>query len=314
MQLATERAGLVLRALQAGLRALAPHGDFVPLRAALAHLHALDPALSGEVLAPAELDPRSGLPGFAWLERARAEQVLARATPEGEEMPDEVVARAARVDPALSQRLGHRRALHRYLRTAALLEASHLEVRLKRVAKGTWDLALAYDRILPEAGWMRICADVSVPVRLAREVFVLEPSGTVSVDEGVRHLLSRQCVLPLLVLQGSLGDSLQVEVLRLSRSFVGPFWFPGLALPHDAPAWAQRGLTLHLSQEVVGQDVRESRHRDPWRGPQASEVCPPGFGLFRERRFAVSPHLVAEARQWSAERGSPSVVVGLRPT
>ena len=71
------RVGPYLRALAAGLHSLAPHEDFVPLAAAEAHLHALDPALSGALLGPAEVHPLSGLPAFPWMERALAEQVLA---------------------------------------------------------------------------------------------------------------------------------------------------------------------------------------------------------------------------------------------
>lgn len=285
----------------------------MPLAAALAHLRALDPALSGEVLAPGRLDRHSGLPGFSWLERARAEQVVALATPEADETPDDVLSRAARVEPALATRLRDRRRLHRFLRRNRLLDASHVDTRLKRVTSGCWDLAIAYDRLLPQAGWMRITAEVSAQPRMVQDLFTVSEDGTVDTNDGVQHLLARQCVLPLTVLHAALSDSLEVQVNRLSRTFVGPFWFSGVELPPTAPAWARQGLTLHLSQELMGRDVRESHHRDPWLSPPAQERCPSGFGLFRERRFAASPALVAPVAHWSARRGAPSVVVGLRP-
>ena len=77
MELPSERVGPYLRALLAGLEALAPNEDFVPLEEAAAHLRALDPANGGALLLPAEVDDGSGLPSFGWLERARAEQVVA---------------------------------------------------------------------------------------------------------------------------------------------------------------------------------------------------------------------------------------------
>lgn len=313
MELPAERVSPYLHALSAGLTALAPHGDFVPLDAALQHLRALDPALSGDVLAPAQVDPRAGLPSFSWLERASAERQVALATPEEAETPDDVLARADKVDRDLGRRLRARRDLRRFLRRHTLLHASHLSARLKRTSGGRWDFVVCYDRMLPEAGWMRIHAELSGPERWSRGLFTVGRDGAVRIDDGIRHLLARQCVLPLCVLQDALSESLQVAVPRLSRSVVGPFWFPGLPLPDGAPDCAERGLILHLSQEVVGREVRHSHHRDPWRGPPSGERVPAGFGLFRERRFAATPPIVSALEAWAMQRGAPTVVVPLVP-
>ena len=78
MELTTARAGPYLRALRAALQALAPHDDFIPLVEMDEHLAALDPTLSGDVLEPFEVEELSGLPSFSWLERATAEQALAK--------------------------------------------------------------------------------------------------------------------------------------------------------------------------------------------------------------------------------------------
>ena len=57
MLLEPQRSGPYLRALAAGLRALAPHGDFVPLAECLTLLEVLHPELSGDLLEPARVDP-----------------------------------------------------------------------------------------------------------------------------------------------------------------------------------------------------------------------------------------------------------------
>ena len=309
-----ERVSPYLRALQAGLSALAPHGDYVPLDAALAHLRALDPALSGGVLAPAEVDAATGLPGFSWMQRASAEERIAKDTPEEAETPDDLLARADRVEPELGARLRARRALHRFLRRRSLLPATELSARLKRTTAGRWDFEVRYDRLLAGVGWMRVHAELSGPERWSRGLFRVASDGAVEIDAGVQHLVARSCVLPLLFLRDALMDSLKVELPRLSRTLVGPFWYPGGPLPAEAPECASRGLILHLVSEVVGHEVRSSGHRDPLRPPPAGERAPAGMGLFRERRFAATPNVIADLERWSADRGAPTVVAPLRPT
>ncbi|MDP7112416.1 MAG: hypothetical protein QGH45_10645 [Myxococcota bacterium] len=174
MELPRERIGPYTRALQAGVDALAPNDDHVPLPRTLAHLQALDPALSGDLLLPGEVDDRSGLPAFVWMERALAEQAV-------------------------------------------------------------------------------------------------------------------------------------------SRGALGPFWFPGFPLPDGVPATLGRGLVLHSTAEVVGDDVHTSAHRDPLIAPDPEERPPDGTWLYRERRLAVSAGLIDAARSWAADRGCVVPVVGLHP-
>ena len=100
-----------------------------------------------------------------------------------------------------------------------------------------------------------------------------------------------------------------VEVVRLSRTFVGPFWFPGFLRPQDAPEALSDTLTLHLFQELVGLDVHHSAHRDPWVPPTVGAEAPQGYGVFRERRLAVPRAQVESVRTWADARGG-AVVVG----
>ena len=73
MKLAPERAGPYARALRVALEALAPNEDHVPLAAASRHLRALDPAVSGTLLTPAEVVDATGMPAYPWMERVEAE-------------------------------------------------------------------------------------------------------------------------------------------------------------------------------------------------------------------------------------------------
>jgi hypothetical protein len=314
VELSPERATPYLRALQAGAQALAPHDDYVPLAATLTHLRALDPALSGDVLLPALIDDRSGMPAFGWMQRAAAEQAVARATPPEGDTPDDVLERAQRMDPALAARLSARRALRRFLRGHDLLPATHLEARLRRRSGSAWSFALRYDRMLAGAGWMRVSVELEGPARWSRGLFDVARDGTVRVDAGIRHLLARQCVLPLTLLHSALTDTLQVSAPRLSRTFVGPFWFPGGPRPDGAPDLVERGLVLHLSSEVMGAEVHEAGHRDPWRSPPVGERPARGQQIFRDRRFAATPSVRAELEAWCHARGAAAVVAPLVPS
>jgi hypothetical protein len=312
LPLQDDRVGPYLRALQAGLHALAPNEDFVPLRESIAHLQALDPILSGDLLAPAELDTRSGLPCFPWMERAIAEQSL---TTEGgyANISDAEIAQAARLDPALGRRMSHRRLLHRHLIAHNLLPLSRLNVALKRLGKST-DFAIAFDRMTPVGSWMRIRAELSGKAGWERVgPLSRTKEGRAVADPGLQHLLSRHLITPLLALRTQLSEATGGEVRRLSRSFVGPFWFPGLPLPERVPPAIQQGLLLHLSVESVAADIRRSVHRDPWRAVTPGESAPEGYGLYRERRFAASPNLIDAVKDWGAGQGMDVVVSPLLP-
>lgn len=311
MQLPSERVGPYVRALQAGLNALAPNDDHVPLVRALAHLEALDPALSGDLLLPAEVDDRTGLPAFVWLERALAEQAVARG---GEDSPDAAhVSRAAALDPSLAARMRARGALHAHLRARPLLSPSSLHVAALHMDVREAYRA-SYDCLSATGLWTRVRVDIHGPHGWAQGLLILREDGTVFGDPGLLHLFARHAATPLLAMATQLAAGTGARVVRLSRSSIGPFWFPGFPLPDGAPAAFRRGLALHLHSEVVGRDVHTSAHRDPLVPADPSERPPRGSGVFRERRLAVSPGLRTATRDWARGRGCDDVpVVVLRP-
>ena len=99
-----------------------------------------------------------------------------------------------------------------------------------------------------------------------------------------------------------------MKVVRLSRGFIGPFWFPGLTLPEWAPKVLRDTLVLQLFQEVVGTDVQDSGHRDPL-VPAREELHPPeGMQLYRERCLAVPKRRVEAVQSWAQQRGGSVVV------
>ena len=287
--LPAERVSPYVRALVASLQALAPDDVHVPLVEAVAHLQSLDPALSGEQLAPAELSWSTGMPAYPWLERAISEQVIAMR--DLRDPADAEMERAVALDPALGRRMRDRRDLRRHLRAAAVLPAFRLRGAVRRL--DPIDAALIYDRLAPDGRWVRI----RVEARVARGgPLHVDANGRLLIDELVQHAISRQFNLPLDAMVLTLSDLLQGEVLRLSRGWLGPFWFPGVDVAPDVPAELFSGLLLHASTEVVGEDVRGRLHHDPWL-PQPSEQLPASWGSFRERRFAATGRVVEPGAQ-----------------
>ncbi len=262
------------------------------------------------MLLPAELVPATQMPAYAWLDRARAEQVVARG---GGDRDAADLARAQALDPDLGARLRARARLHAFLRTHDLLPTTRLEVKVVRIDPAPI-FALTYDRLTPDGRWMRVRGRVVGRPHISRHgpLVVVGRTG-VRVEPGLQHLLTRHFATPLLALREQLGVALEVRVERLSRTWVGPFWTPGAPLPEGAPEGIERGLVLHLSSEVVADDVHQSRHRDPWLAPPAHERVPRGQGVYRERRFAATSNVVGRLEAWSAARGCEVPVALLRP-
>jgi hypothetical protein len=301
-----ERAGPYVRALRAALAALAPGEDHVPLSGALDHLAALDPALGGELLGPPEVSAATGMPLYPWLARARSEAELAQKSVD----PDDAeLARVHRLDPELAERMGHRRALHRHLRAAELLSATRLGAAVRWAGPSESHVVLAYDRLGVDGRWMRVRVELRVPWgRSAIDV----QGGRVQVQDGVRHLLTRHAGTALTPLRLQLEHATDAKVLRISRSHLGPFWFPGVDLPADLPADLSAGLLLHASTEVADLTLRESRHLDPLEGPP--ELDPPeGWHEYRERRFAGAGRAIEAARRWALEKGLRPLIVPITP-
>ncbi len=308
MRLPPARTGPYVRALSTAVHALAPNLDYPPLEAIRGHLEALDPDVSGRLLAPAELMPQTGMPAFPWLERARAEAELARTDRERLRDEDEL-ARAERLDPELGERLRWRRDLRRHLREHPVLPSSRVEGRARRLQRAT-EVLVSHDRIRPDGTWERVGLVLAAPAgRHDLGCARVGEGGRIDLDPGLLHLLARHADTPILALRAQVASVTEGRVRRVARGRVGPFWFPGVHLPDGVPAHLGQGLILHLALEVVGDEVRTSRDRDPLR--PAPDLRPPeGHGWVRDRRFAVSGALAGPLGDWARERGvSPEIVV-----
>lgn len=301
MKLRAERAGPYVRALAAGLYALAPHDDFVPMAEALATLRALDPALSGDLLLPATVDPTDGMPSVAWVQRARAEQTIV-----GEPPDVASIARARVSDPQLADRMAARAALWRFLSDATLLPASRVVVAARRLGDVN-ALTARFDRLAP-GGWERLRLELTAK-RLTGPIW-LDDAGQIQAHDSLRHLLARHAAAPLDAIREQVASTLGMSVTRVSRGRIGPFWFPGVTLPYAVPKALGQGLTLHLSVEVLAEEIQRSAHQDPLTKP----LTPPeGMRVFQQRRFAATADVLQSLTRWSAERGVQTVPVALVP-
>ena len=325
MNLADDRVDAYLRALAAGLRALAPAEDHVPGAVLHATLAALSTELSGTLLGPAGLHPLSGLPELPWLARALAEQRLARGEPEAADA--DRIARAKLLEPALGERMEQRERLREFLRQNALLNDVNIIV-ITRSYNPTIRAGVMLDYVSADGLFMRLRLEGD----WARTSPGLRPSpaGPLEPGEGLLRLLSRHALDPLPALQELLERALQVRVTRLSRGALGPFWFPGVALPAGVPPPLGRGLLLHMASEVLlreelppGALAHPSALGEPTKASPAPAIChdplaktldaPPGWRLFQERRFSASFAVSPALHAWLRERGARCEVLPLVP-
>lgn len=308
MILPSERVGPYVRALASGLFALAPNTDWPPLDELLAHLQALDPALSGRLLEPAEVDDRTGMPAFPWIERVSAEAAVAATRPETR--TDRELEQIRELDASLAARLRWRRDLHAHLGASPVLPPSRARARARRLDSAT-EVIVVVDRVLPQGLWARISVVFSAPAGTTNlgAARVLS-QGRIELDEGLLHLVSRHAMSPLLALRAQLAAVSEGRVRRVCRATVGPFWFPGVALPVGVPDALGRGLLLHVAHEVVGDDVRHASDRDPLAMRDEGEP-PEGHRVARSRRFACSRGLKGALQSFCVTAGLDPEIVTL---
>ncbi len=309
MRLTPERAGPYLRALAAAVHALAPNDDFVPALPLANHLRALDPALSGTLLTPAELDAQSGLPSFAWFDRARAEQVLARAEPDRDPTPADIQ-RAHALDADLAERLASRGRLRPFLRANPLTLSSHLHAALIQLQPRTI-VRLTYDHHDPVGRLTRLRVELhGSGLRSALGPIRVHPNGA-EPDAAAIHLLARHTSTPLPGLVDPLQEVFDAAVVRVARAQIGPFWFQGGPLPSDVPADLGAGLLLHAAVDLMGLRQPAAAHADPWRPPH--RLVREHWAGWRERRFAASEAVRRAVEAWCRAQGVAPRLVPIRP-
>lgn len=308
MRLPDERVGPYVRALVRGVDRLAPHLDWPPHAELTAQLRALDPDLSGGLLAPAEVDPRTGMPAFPWIERVSAEAVVAAERPETRS--DAALEHVARLDADLARRLRWRRDLHAHLLAHPVLPPSRASARARRLERTT-EILVAIDRVLPDGIWQRTHLVLAAPAgRTDLGAARVGAQGRIHLDEGLLHLVSRHATVPLLALRAQVAAVTEGVVRRVSRGRVGPFWFPGIALPAGVPGAIAEGLCLHLSHEVVGDEVHQDSPQDPLHDD--SGLRPPaGYRVARQRRLAATPGVQPALHAWGLEQGVQLEIVTL---
>ena len=306
MILPDARVGPYVRALAGGLFALAPNTDWPPLEGITAHLRALDPLISGRLLAPAEVDERTGMPAFPWFERVNAEAELAAERPERRDDAD--LLRVARMDRDLADRLRWRRDLHAHVLEHPVFPTSRASARARRLGKRT-EVLVTVDRVLPQGLWSRVSLVLAAPAGTADlGAARVGSQGRIRLDPGLLHLISRHAATPLLALRAQVAAVTEGEVRRVCRATLGPFWFPGVALPEEAPPELGRGLLLHCSHEVVADDVFHSGSRDALAVEDGLAV-PDGHGLVRDRRFAASASVRPALQAFCSARGVQAEIV-----
>ena len=313
MQFPAARTEPYLRALIAGLSALAPNEDYVPLQESLAHLSILRPEVSGEMFAPAEFHPETGMPAFIWMERPLAEQVVATENSPHTDATDEELATAQRLDPVLGTRLHTRRATHRALRRAGLLPRTRLGVALKRL-RGETTVTVTFDRMEPLGLWARIRVDLTAPAgQTIMGPITVQSRSHMTIDPGFEHLLTRHSTTPFIALRAALEEVTPASTItRLARAHIGPFWFPGVTLPDQVPPSLGTGLLLHTSVQILGRDVHHSEHHDPLNSPFEQSI-PAGFGVYQQRQFATTDNLRPALEQWCRAKECRCPVVSLLP-
>jgi len=311
VKLAANRVASYLEALKSGLQSLAPNNDFVPLRECLAHLTLLSPDTSGALFGPAEIHRESGMPGYIWMERPLAEQAMIEGTDPASDPSPQQIKRAIELDATLGQRMQFRQQSHSILRRIDLLPRTRLNVVLKRL-KGETIVTATYDRMEPMGYWVRIRLDLrgAVGQTLLGPVTIADRTKLI-IDPGFEHLFTRYSQTPFWGLKQAIEEVTPVsEIIRLSRSQLGPFWFPGISLPSGVPQALNTGLILHSSLQLLGEEVTHSSHADPLL-PAATERVPDGFGWFQQRRFAASPNMEQALRQWCIHQEVPCAMVSL---
>jgi hypothetical protein len=312
IELPERRVGPYIRALRAGLRALAPDRDHASFEELDVHLESLDPAISTSLLLPAQVDAMTGLPDISWMDRVRAERAAAD---EVRPTDPKRIAAIRSADPVLARRLTGRVQLLEWLKGRRLAQDFAVEAAVIRRGKDRGAagrrVRITMDRRLPRAGWTRVRLEVDTPERHDGVIVQREAGRVVTLHGGFSDLLARHAFSPLAGLHRILSDVTGQTIHRLSRGVIGPFWFPGGPQPTPGVDWAHGALVLQLGLEVIGREVRTRTHHDPL----SQQLFAPDqtVGTYRGRRFAVSPQCVDAARAWCASITGAADVVPLVP-
>src|SRR5690606_2245952 len=114
---------------------------------------------------------------------------------------------------------------------------------------------------------------------------------------------------PLGVLHTLLADVARGEVVRLGRSAIGPFWFPGVPLPDTVPPELGGGLVLNATREVLLGGDGGVQRLDPLAPETESGLLPPGTPRLAPLRLPASADRLPALRAWLDATGARASTV-----
>ena len=304
------------------------NNQYPDARRAAAHLRSMGRDVHGGLYPPLAIDARSGLPTYReWTrvatDRDMAAEILAGLPPEAK-----LAARAREKGGGI---YGKQLLKHHYYNAIAgrdLAVLDHMDVKLRRVdpANRTAHFHVVLDKLDASGLFVRTTIDLS-----QRDSHWDHPMLTLDQEnarhtEAFRSLIFRFASLDAELTFARLSAIDTLEVEKVVKGAVGPFFLPGVRAPETIADWFESadGLIATFSLDLAARDLARDRDNDPLDDLIADRFSEEaraeyeearkryGYHVFKDRKFVVSPSLAGAVRDLCAGQGTRNIVYSLR--
>ncbi len=303
-------------------------------RRAARHLRCMGRDVHGGLYPPLEIDVRSGLPTYREWTRVKtdlemAAEILADLPPEAE-----LAERARNAGHGI---YGKQLLKHRYYNAisgAELDPLDHMEVRLRRVEPDTRTahFNVTLDKLDASGLLVRKTIDLSQRDSHWDHPMLTLDEETAEHTRAFRSLIFRFASLDAELTFARLAATSNLEVEKVVKGTIGPFFMPGVRAPktiarwfdsEDGPKDRESGAVATFSLDLAARDLARDRDNDPLDDLIADRFSEQaraeyqearqrwGYHVFKDRKFAVSAALVDAVRGLCAEHGTRNVIYPL---
>ncbi len=292
------------------------------------HLRCMGREAHGGLYPPLAIDARSGLPTYReWTrvatDRDMAAEILADLPPEAK-----LAERARKAGGGI---YGKQLLKHHYYNVIAgreLAVLDHMEVELRRVdpRERTAHFHVVLDKLDASGLFVRTTIDLAQRDSHWDHPMLTLDQETAEHTEAFRSLIFRFASLDAELTFARLSAIDTLEVEKVVKGAVGPFFLPGVRAPETIASWfaSTDGLVASFSLDLAARDLARDRDNDPLDDLIADRFSDEaraeyekarrryGYHVFKDRKFVVSASLAGAVRDLCAEHGTRNIVYPLK--
>ncbi len=314
------------------LRAARLNSSYPDSRAMSMHVGAMSPAVHRGLYAGLQVHSESGLPSYREWTRVQTDKQIA-----GEQLAQlgsrarlEATARGSTAE--IHQKQLHKYDYYREIEGITLAPLDGMQVALRRIEaeRNVAHFTVVFDKFDAAGLFTRYTIELSQQASVWGGSAVVLDKETAAYTEGFKALIYKYSSLDSELTFGRLAGIEGLEIERVNKGTVGPFYRSGMDLTAVAPepiaemlASVGDGFVAMFALDSSAMDVANHQNNDPFGAffggglsaelragfQQARQLY--GYHVYKDRKFVVSRELVEPMQKFCSAMNTQNIIYGM---